>query len=80
MLRLLEAALFAAPLLVFLCARLVWRRSGPPAPVLAGALATLVALGAALAWMALRGGGAPDAAYHPATLDAGRVVPGRLGP
>jgi hypothetical protein len=79
MLRLAEAALFVAPLVLFLCWRFLSRRAGPSTPVVVGILVALALGGAALVWFGLRQGAAPGVAYHPATLDAGRVVPGRLG-
>jgi uncharacterized membrane protein YhhN len=78
--RLIEAALFAAPLVLFLLGHLLARRAVPPRPLLLAVLGGLALIGIALFWTALNNGGTTNATYHPATMQAGHVVPGRLGP
>jgi predicted phage tail protein len=76
MLRTGELVAFLFPFAVYL----VWRRfsagSGPSASMLGGTLLALALFGAALAWFGVHRALAPDAAYIPAHVVDGRIVPG----
>ncbi len=77
MIRAVELALFAAPVLVFL----LWLRFrdrvlAPRRSALLAALVAVVALGAALAWTGLNERHREGTRYVPATLENGRIIPG----
>lgn len=77
MIRAIELALFAAPVLAFV----LWLRfrDWVPAPrrsALLTALVVLVALGVALAWTGLSERHREGTRYVPATFENGRIIPG----
>ena len=73
--RLIEAALFAVPFLLFLAWRLLGRRGGVPARVVVVAALSLALLAFALAWFGLGRALSPTSSYVPARMGAdGRVV------
>jgi len=76
--RLVELALFLAPLGAYILWRLAVRRGqpGPPPVVLSGILAGLLLLGASLAWAAVLERDSPGSHYVPAQWRNGQVVPG----
>ena len=76
MLRLAELALFLSPLAAYAIWRLTAGRGGPSMLVIATACVGLAALGAGLAWFALREAMPPGQRYVPAEMRNGRIVPG----
>lgn len=78
MIRLLESALFLAPLAAYLLWHTTFRRGlpGPSRRSLVAILAGLILLGAGLVWTSLserHGGGTR---YVPAQMQDGRIIPG----
>lgn len=74
--RLTEIGLFLLPFALFLALRLAAARGWPSALVLGWAGGALVLLLAGLVWFAHTQRLAPGAAYVPARLSKGRVLPG----
>jgi hypothetical protein len=80
LLRLTEVLLFLAPLAAFIAWRLTSDRGGPSRPVLIGAACVLVVLAGMLAWLSQEHALPPGAAYVPAELRNGAIVPGHAAP
>ena len=77
--RLARWALVLVPFLLYGLVLATLGRRPAARPALALVLLGLAACGVALAWFGLHEGAPAGAAYHPATLQDGRVVPGHLG-
>ncbi len=72
--------LFLAPLAALIAWRLSSGRGGPSRVVVVGAACAVVLLAAMLVWLSQERALPPDAAYVPAELRDGRVVPGHAAP
>jgi hypothetical protein len=79
MLRLSELALFLSPLLLFFVWRFAVARGIPSPAVVAVAAGALLALLGGLLWFSTNRALPPGAAYVPAQLQDGRIVPGHAG-
>ena len=80
MLRLVEVALFLAPFAVVVAWRLFLPARGPSWRLVAGVGALAVLLAGALLWLRAEDAEAPIAAYMPAHIEDGRVVPSGEAP
>jgi hypothetical protein len=78
--RYVEIALFLSPFVVFALWRLTTPAAGPSAQVVAASAVLLALLIAALLWFHQQGAVPPGAAYVPATLQDGRIVPAHGAP
>jgi hypothetical protein len=76
MLRLAEFALILAPFAAFLAWRLLDASGGPSNVVLATAFVAVCIIAGVLFWVVDSEGLRQGAAYVPATLQDGRIVPG----
>jgi hypothetical protein len=72
--------MFLAPFAAFVAWRLTLGRGGPSRQILIGAACAVVLLTAVLVWLSQQRAIAPDAAYAPAELRDGRIVPGHAAP
>jgi hypothetical protein len=72
--------MFLAPFAAFVAWRLTLGSGGPPRPVLIAAACAVVLLTGMLVWLNHQRAIAPDAAYIPAQLRDGRIVPGHAAP
>ncbi len=79
MLRLSEIALFAAPFLLFGVWRLAAVYGFPSAAAVVVAAGALLVMLGALIWFGEERALPPGAAYVPARLENGRIVPGHAG-
>jgi Family of unknown function (DUF6111) len=76
MLRLVELALFLAPIALFAAWRFLAMESGPSPRVVVVAACLLVALAGMLIWLSREHAMPPGSEYVPAQLQDGRVVSG----
>jgi hypothetical protein len=76
MLRLAEFALLLAPLAAFIAWRLLDRSGGPSNQLLISAAVAVCVIAGVLFWLVRAEGLRRGAAYVPATLQDGRIVPG----
>jgi hypothetical protein len=76
MLRIAELVLFLAPFAAYLVWHLTAARGGPSPAALAISAFALVALAAALIWLASQDKLGPGQVYVPAQLEGGHIVPG----
>jgi hypothetical protein len=79
-LRLTELLLLLAPFAAFIAWRLSLGAGGPSRLMLIVAACVLALLGGVLVWLSREGAVPPGAAYVPAELQDGRIVPGRAVP
>jgi hypothetical protein len=79
MLRGLEILLLLAPVAAFVAWRLLSASGGPSNRLLASALVGVCVLAGMLAWLVDSEGLRRGAAYVPASLQDGRIVPGHAG-
>ncbi len=81
MIRLIELALFLAPIAAYVLWRVTAARGqvGPSPRVLSAILVGLLVLGGGLAWFGVHERLPAGARYVPAQLRDGRVVPGHAG-
>jgi len=78
--RLVEIALFLAPFAIFAAWRLMIPLAVPSSRIVAASAALVALLLGALLWFHQEGALPPGAAYVPATLQDGRVVPAHGAP
>ena len=78
--RFVEIALFLAPFVVFAAWRMATPVGRPSPRAVATSAALLALLFAALLWLHQKGAVPPNAAYVPATLQDGRIVPAHGAP
>jgi hypothetical protein len=79
-LRLTELLLFLTPFVAFLVWWLSASAGGPSWPLLIGTGCVLVLLVGVLVWLSRENALPPNAAYVPAELQDGRIVPGHAAP
>jgi Family of unknown function (DUF6111) len=75
-----EVLLFLAPFAAFVVWRVTLGGGGPSRPVLIGAICAVVLLTAMLVWLRRENAIGSGAAYVPAELKDGRIVPGHAAP
>ena len=78
--RLAELLLFLTPFAAFIAWRLTAGSGGPSRALLIGAACVLAVLAGTLVWLSQRHALPPGAAYVPAELRDGRIVPGHAAP
>lgn len=76
--RFVEIGLLATPLLVFILWRVLAPTGGPPKSLVFGLVAGILAMGVLLLALWYQDAEPPNAAYVPARLENGRVIPGHM--
>jgi hypothetical protein len=72
--------MFLAPFAAFVAWRLTLGSGGPPRTVLIAAACAVIVMTAMLVWLSQQRAIVPGAAYVPAQLQGGRIVPGHAAP
>jgi len=80
MLRLLEVALFAVPVILYAIWRFSAAEGGPPPRVIVLVGIAVLALATFLFWFAGEGEMAPSAIYVPPQMRDGQLIPGHADP